>query len=500
VSTPLHPRGGSGQLFALPDVQHLFPVVVKAAYCSGPEDLNHFNCGTKRLGIELAVPTNAGFSIEPRAVLASHVYYTTLTGITCNSATIPFGMPSAEIVSVGTEILLGDIVDTNSQALGQALAECGVTHRRRTTVGDNLERCTAAIAEALQRADVVFTIGGLGPTGDDITREAIAAAVGEKLVVDQACLEELKAYVASRGRKWNDTYGSQAMKPEKASLIANDVGTAPGIRWAGEGKQIIAMPGPRGEFLGMLETSIRPILQSISESVIYSRTLRVLGVPEAVLADMFAIDLEGENPTVSPYAKVGEAHLRVTANAKDMESAKHLVDPVADRIIAKLRNKVYSSDGKQLAEVILDRLVTSGATVAVAESCTGGMLGEALTKVPGASKVFLGGVIAYSNEAKVKMLAVSQDALDEHGAVSKTVCEMMASGVRAKFNSTYGVGVTGVAGPGGGTREKPVGLVYVAVSSESATQVEELHIRGGRDHVRESSVHGALALLYRELS
>lgn len=409
-------------------------------------------------------------------------------------------MPSAEIVAVGTEILLGDIVDSNSQALGQVLAEYGIVHLRRATVGDNLERCTSAIAEALQRAEVVFTIGGLGPTGDDITREAIAAAVGERLVMDERCLAGLKEYVASRGRKWKDSYGSQALRPEKAMLIANEVGTAPGIHWTQGDKQIIAMPGPRGEFLGMLERAVRPILQSISDSVIYSCTLRILGVPEAVLADMFAKEMAGENPTVSPYAKVGEAHLRVTANAKDIESAKQLVDPVANRVIAKLGNRVYSSDGKELAEVIIDRLASSGATVAVAESCTGGMLGEALTAVPGASEAFLGGVIAYSNSVKAQMLNVSQQALDEHGAVSKTVCEMMARGVRDNFNSTYGVGITGVAGPGGGTLEKPVGLVFVAVASASATAVEELHLSGGRDHIRESSVHGALALLYGELT
>jgi nicotinamide-nucleotide amidase len=408
-------------------------------------------------------------------------------------------MPSAEIVAVGTEILLGDIVDTNSQALGRALADYGITHHRRTTVGDNLERCRKAIAEALERTDIVFTIGGLGPTADDLTRNAIASAVGEKLVIDEPCLAELKTYVASRGRKWKDSYGSQAAKPENATLLRNEVGTAPGIHWERHDKHIIAMPGPRGEFLSILEKSVRPFLRSVSDTVIYSRTLRVLGVPEAVLADMFAAEMDGENPTVSPYAKVGEAHLRITASASDQQSAQALVDPIANRFLAKLGDRVYSSDGKNLAEVVVDRLVCSGSTLSIAESCTGGMLGEALTKIPGASRAFLGGIIAYSDRVKEQMVDVDHNTLHEHGSVSNSVCALLASGAKQKFNATFGIGITGVAGPGGGTKEKPVGLVYVAVSSGNGTEVVEHRFRGGRDHVREASVQAALAQLYREI-
>lgn len=409
-------------------------------------------------------------------------------------------MPSAEIVAIGTEILLGDIVDTNSQSLGRVLAECGIVHRRRTTVGDHLERCSEAISDALSRAEMVITIGGLGPTGDDLTRDAIAKATCEKLVVDEACLQELKAYVASRGRPWKESYGSQAMRPETATLLPNDVGTAPGIHWKARGKHIIAMPGPRGEFMGMLQNAVLPILKSISDSVIYSRTIRVLGVPESVLVDMFSKEMEGENPTVSPYAKTGEVHLRVTAKAEDPSAAMALVNPVADRIVAKLGDRVYSSDGQDLAEVIIERLAFANATIAIAESCTGGMLGEVLTRVPGASKAFLGGVITYSDAAKVQMIDVSQDALNNHGAVSKEVCGQMAEGVRKKLSADYGAAITGIAGPGGATETKPLGLVYVAVSSVKRTQVEVHQFRVGRELIREASVQRALALLYQELS
>jgi len=405
-------------------------------------------------------------------------------------------MPSAEIVAIGTELLLGDIVDSNSQALGKALAEFGIVHLRRTAVGDNLARCTDAISEALQRSNLVLTIGGLGPTPDDLTRDAVSNAVGEPLVVDEAYLTFLKQYVASRGRAWNESYSRQSMRPESAVLITNEVGSAPGIHWAKGDKQIVAMPGPRGEFLAMLATAVRPLLRAMSDSVIYSRTVRVLDVSESVIAEMFAKEMERENPTLSPYAKVGEVHLRVTARAETVDAAQHMVDPVTRQIVEKLGGQAYSSDGKDLVEVLMQRLVETRATLAVAESCTGGMLGSALTQYPGASDVFVGGVIAYSNETKVRLIDVDRDALDEHGAVSEQVCKMMAEGVRHRMQTTYGIGITGVAGPTGGSAEKPVGLVYVATASPNGTCVRELRIRGGRDQVREASVQGALAQLY----
>ena len=408
-------------------------------------------------------------------------------------------MPSAEIIAVGTEILLGDIVDTNSQLLGKAFAEYGIDHKRRATVGDRLERCAAVITEALARADIVVTIGGLGPTEDDITRDAIAAAVGEELVTDENALAFLKKWVAGRGRKWRDAYARQAMRPQSATCLPNDAGTAPGIHWHVGDKHVIAMPGPRNEFLGMLEKSVRPILASQSDSVIYSRTLRILGIPEATLGELFAKEMESENPTVSPYAKVGEVHLRITAKARDQKAAEALIAPVAASISAELGDAVYSDKGEELTKVIIDKLNELGETMAVAESCTGGLLGARITVIPGASEVFEGGVISYSNRVKSGALGVSKDDLDRFGAVSEPVARQMSEGVRRALATTYGISITGLAGPGGETAEKPIGLVYVSVAGPNGTKVEENRFRGDRDHIRELSVHRALALLWGEI-
>lgn len=405
-------------------------------------------------------------------------------------------MPSAEIIAVGTEILLGDIVDTNSQALGRVFAECGISHKRRTTIGDHPERCANAIQEAMARADVVVTIGGLGPTGDDITREAIGLAVREEMVSDKGALENLRTYVSSRGREWREAYARQSMRPTSARCLPNEEGTAPGIHWSREGKQVIAMPGPRNEFLGMLEKSVRPILESMSNSVIRSRTLRILGVPEAALEETFALEMQSENPTVSPYAKVGEVHLRITARAQNQEDAEAMISPLLLSISSRLGKAVYSDRNEDLAEVIISQLASQNHSVAVAESCTGGMLGARITSVPGASSVFAGGIIGYSDMVKADVLHVAPEDLEKFGAVSEEIACQMATNVRSRIGSTYGLSITGVAGPGGGSEAKPVGLVFLGISTPTGTRAEECRFRGSRDHIREISVQRSLALLW----
>jgi nicotinamide-nucleotide amidase len=408
-------------------------------------------------------------------------------------------MPSAEIIAIGTEILLGDIVDTNSQALAKALAEFGVEHKRRTALGDHLERCSAEIRDALTRSDVVFTIGGLGPTCDDLTREAIAAAVGEPLVADEDALAELKAYVEERGRPWRDAYERQAQRPRGAVCLPNDSGTAPGIHWQGAGKHVIAMPGPRNEFHSMLESSVRQILASVSDSVIHSRTLRVLGIPEATLGEMFAEEMEGSNPTLSPYAKVGEVHLRLTAKAATLGDAEQILAPTLEVIKEKLGRSIYTDNNADLAQVIIEKLTAAGHTLALAESCTGGAIGQRMTSVPGASRAFVGGVVCYSDRVKADMLKVKPADLTEHGAVSEVVANQMATNVCSLLGSTYGISVTGIAGPGGGSVAKPVGLVYIGVATPSKTHVLENRFRGSREHIREISVQRALSVLYTEI-
>lgn len=408
-------------------------------------------------------------------------------------------MASAEIIAVGTEILLGDIVDTNSQALGWSLAEYGVEHKRRTTVGDHLERCSSAIREALHRADIVFTIGGLGPTADDITRDAIGAAIEEDLVLDENALAELRTYVAARGAPWRESYLRQALRPMNAVCLPNASGTAPGIHWSREGKNIIAMPGPRNEFAGMLSASVDPILASMSNSTIRSRTLRILDVPEAALAEMFASEMEGENPTVAPYAKVGEVHLRVTARASNAPEADAMMRPLLDSISSRLGNSVYTDQDEDLAQVVIAKLASRNHSLAIAESCTGGMLGARITSIPGASAVFSGGIIGYSDMVKADALHVVPEDLEKFGAVSEEVARQMATNIRGRIGATCGLSITGIAGPGGATKTKPVGLVYLGVSTPLGTRVEECRFRGSRDHIREISVQRSLAILWQEI-
>ena len=408
-------------------------------------------------------------------------------------------MTSAEIVAIGTEILLGDIVDTNSQALGKLLARYGIEHKRRTTIGDHLERCAAAIREAQTRADIVFTIGGLGPTTDDLTREAISAAIGEELVVDEAALRVLKTYVAARGAPWRDAYSSQAMRPKTSVCLRNDSGTAPGIHWQNGGKHIFAMPGPRNEFSAMLTNAVEPILASLSNSTIRSRTVRIIGMPEAQLGEMFAKEMEGENPTVSPYAKVGEVHLRITARAESAPAAEALIEPVLSKIVSQISDHVYTTSDDDLAKVVLDKLTAAGRSLTVAESCTGGLLGARLTAVPGSSASFAGGIISYSDMVKANVLHVVPEDLEKFGAVSEEVARQMATNVRSLIGASYGVSITGVAGPTGATDKKPVGLVFVGCAGPNGCNVEEHRFRGGREHIRELSVQRSLAILWREI-
>lgn len=412
-------------------------------------------------------------------------------------------MPSAEIVAVGTEVLLGDIADTNSQALGRAFAEFGIVHQRRTTVGDNLERCANAIAEALARCDLVVTIGGLGPTPDDLTREALANASGAELVLDEEAKRTLRDYLQRRKREWSDSFGKQAMKPKGARLLRNDTGTAPGIlyefEYDGQKKTIIAMPGPKAEFEEMLHGEVGTYLQSISDATIRSRTLKIIGIPEASVAEIVSDILKSENPTIAPYAKQGEIHLRITANAQSRERAEQMIKPVEEIIRARFGKAVYGADEEDLAAQVLDLISEKRRSLVTAESCTGGLLGTRLTSIPGSSGCYIGGFVTYTNEMKARFLGVARSDLSKFGAVSEPVARQMAEGASRVTGADYGVGITGIAGPGGDTETKPVGLVFVSVSGPDGTEVSENHFRGGREHIRFLSTQRALEMLRNRL-
>lgn len=402
----------------------------------------------------------------------------------------------AEIVSVGTELLLGQIVDTNAAYLARVLSELGISMYRRTTVGDNRERLLAALQEALTSADVVFTIGGLGPTMDDITRDVLAEAMGDTLVQDEQIAQQLRRFFAQRGMPILESNLRQALVPRSGRAIPNPHGTAPGLLFEGkDGKIAIALPGPPNEFIPMVNEQVMPHLRARTggKGVIRSRILRVIGIGESFVEDKLKDLMQSSYPTVAPYAKVGEVHLRITAFAETAEAADQVIAERATQIRERLGHVVYG-EGEDTLELAVVRLLQQrGETAATGESCTGGLLAGRITDVPGSSKVFLGGVVAYSNAAKTVFLGVPAELIERVGAVSEEVAQALAEGARDRFGATYGIGITGIAGPEGGTPEKPVGLVYIALSQENyKTTVERCEFIGSRGIIRQRATQTAL--------
>jgi len=401
----------------------------------------------------------------------------------------------AEIVSVGTELLLGQIADTNAQHLGQLLPQLGIAHTHRQTVGDNLTRLEEALRLALSRADIVFTIGGLGPTEDDLTRDGIAAALDDELVQDKELEAVLRQIFVERKFNWVDSQLRQTCRPTCAKAIPNPNGTAPGLICEKNGKVVIALPGPRGEFIPMADGPVRDYLAKLATGgVIASRLLRVCRIGEGVLERQISHLLTSTNPTVAPYAKIGEVHLRVTASAQTQGEAEKLIEPMEAEIRSILGSAVYGIDDQSLEAVIIDILRDKGQTLAVAESCTGGGLGARITSVPGSSDVFLGGFLTYSNDVKVKLLGVPPSLFVEGGpgAVSEECAMEMAQGVARELGTDFAVSITGIAGPGGGSDEKPVGTVYIGIAHPGGVFVEKQNFRSNRSGVRERSVQWAL--------
>lgn len=402
----------------------------------------------------------------------------------------------AETVSVGTEILLGQITDTNAVELGKAFAQCGIVHTHRQTVGDNLERLTEALQLALSRADIVVTIGGLGPTEDDLTRDGIAAALGETMVEDPELVERLKAIFSQRRIVWTSAQTRQAMRPAGSEVLPNPNGTAVGLLCRKEGKTIIAMPGPRAEFVPMLHNHVTPLLAQLGGGeTIVSKTLRVVGMGESMIEDKLRDLMASSDPTIAPYAKTGEVHLRLTTKATDTESGLAKLAPLEAAVRERLGQLVYGVDDETLEQAVVALLRTKQAKVSTAESCTGGWLGQRLTSVAGSSDVYVGGVVSYANDVKRNLLGVSQATLDSVGAVSEECARKMAEGCQRLLGSDFAVSITGIAGPGGGTEEKPVGLVFIGLATPLGTRVERFSFPGTRETVRLRSTQSALMLL-----
>jgi len=405
----------------------------------------------------------------------------------------------AEIISVGTELLLGQIVDTNAVYLSRVLAECGVDLLNRTTVGDNFDRIRDTIRLALERADVAITIGGLGPTEDDLTKEAAAEALGVELVLDEESERRIRAFFEARGLPMPERNLKQALMPAGGKVLRNDVGTAPGAIFEAGGKAVITLPGPPAELIPMVERDVVPYLRAKagSTSVIRSRVLKIAELGESAVEEKVRDLLGGENPTVAPLAHTGEVHLRITAKASSEKQAFEMIADVESRLRERLGDLVFGSDDETLELVVVRHLIERGLRLALAESCTGGLMSKRITNVPGCSEIYMGAVVSYSNLAKSRMLGVPEESLAKYGAVSAQVAKAMALGARTAFEADIGMGITGIAGPGGGTQTKPVGLVYIALSAEGEEFAKEYRFVGNRDMIRERSAQAALAMLRR---
>ena len=390
---------------------------------------------------------------------------------------------SAEILCIGTELLLGNITNGNARWIAEQLAALGIPHHRQLVVGDNRERLIAELQAAAQRCRVLITTGGLGPTPDDLTTEAIAAAFGAPLVEHPQVWAEIQARLAARGRPCAASNRRQAFLPEGAALLPNPTGTAPGMIWSPRPDfTILTFPGVPSEMRAMWEATAAPWLRAagLAEGVFASRMLHFWGVGESNLAEQMADLLEGTNPTVAPYAGSGEVKLRITARAATSEAAVQLLEPVEAEIRARTGALCFGVDEASLASVLLEQLRSRGQTLAVAESCTGGGLGASLAAVPGASDVLLGGVIAYANSVKQGLLGVPAALLEAHGAVSDPVARAMAEGARRATGADWALALTGVAGPGGGSAEKPVGLVHIAVAGPAGCSSEGVRFGASR--------------------
>ncbi len=403
---------------------------------------------------------------------------------------------NAEIIAVGTELLLGQIVNTNAQYLSQQLANLGIGIYYQTVVGDNQERLAETVRQSLARAEIVILTGGLGPTADDLTRDAVALAMDRPLAFDEEVWETIAARMRRFGRKIPENNKRQAMVPRGARVLPNPNGTAPGLAIASDSQLVVLLPGPPREMQPMFLEQVRPqLVQLAGASVIHSHSLRVIGVGESALAEQIGDLIEQQdNPTIALYAKLGELEVRLTAKAKSDDQAQAAIAPVEQQIRQRLGLAVYGEDDETLPLVLGKMLRQRGYRLAVAESCTGGLIGSMITSVPGSSDYFDRGFVTYSNQAKQDLLGVVADLLAEHGAVSAACAEQMAVGACQQSGTDVSIAVTGIAGPDGGSEDKPVGTVYAAVSTPRGVRVDRWQLTGNRQSIQERAAKNALNL------
>lgn len=408
---------------------------------------------------------------------------------------------TVELICVGTELLLGNIVNTNAAFISEKCAMLGLSMYYQSVVGDNEGRLEELLKTAWKRSDVVILSGGLGPTQDDLTKETAAKVMGRQLVEDARARKEIEDFMARRSRSITKNNWKQAMVPEGSIVLYNPNGTAPGIIMEEGKKCMILLPGPPNELVPMFEEQVYPYLHQMQPEVICSKMVKLCGIGESSAETKILDLIESQtNPTVAPYAKTGEVHLRITAKADSEELAYDLIEPVEQELQARFGDLIYTDKPEVTLEMAIYQLLKANRlTVTTAESCTGGLLAGRLINVPGISEYLKEGYVTYSNEAKEKLLGVPTETLAEYGAVSAQTAEAMAEGGAKAADADLCIAVTGIAGPDGGTEEKPVGLVYMSCYCRGTCYTEKNQYTGSRSKIREYSVASALTLLRRAI-
>lgn len=392
----------------------------------------------------------------------------------------------AEILCVGTELLLGDIVNTNAVFLSRELAKLGIDVYHQSVVGDNSERLKSCLAHAMEQSDLIITTGGLGPTYDDITKETVAELFGLPMELNETSLQEIKSFFARIDRPMTDNNKKQAVMPKGAIVLQNKNGTAPGLIVEGNGKAVVLLPGPPREMKPMFLEEVLPYLRRDAQTTLVSHNIHIFGLGESQVESMLRDRMEQlKNPTIAPYAKDGEMLLRITASAEDASHADAMIRPLLSEVSDLLGDAVYGVDSGSLQNAVVQALSENHKKLASAESCTGGLISKRITEIPGASQVFDCGICCYSNEIKRRVVGVSEDTLARYGAVSRQTAAELAAGARRLSHADIGISTTGIAGPDGGTKDKPVGLVYVGVDSDWHREVLELRLSRGYPDERE---------------
>ena len=406
----------------------------------------------------------------------------------------------AEIIAIGTEILLGDIINSNAQYLAQELAALGIDMYYQQVVGDNEIRIMHAFDEAYSRSDIIINTGGLGPTDDDITKEVAAKYFNKELIQDENSIKKIRDYFKFRERAMTKNNLKQGLIPEGATVIKNNNGTAPGVIIEDDNKIMIILPGPPKEMKPMFEESVKPYLQEKSDSILVSRVVKILGIGESAVAEEIKDLIDAQtNPTIAPYAKDVGVMLRITSKAETKDEALKLIEPIEEEIKNRLGDNVYATEDINIEEVVARLLIEKKLTISTAESCTGGMIASYLINYPGISEVFLEGAVTYSNEAKHNRLGVNNDILNKYGAVSEETAREMAIGIAKTANTDVSIVTTGIAGPEGGTLEKPVGLVFIGVYVQGKVTIQKCLFKGDRNKVRLQATITGLDMLRRIL-